>query len=114
MDCVNLWITQLAERTLSTLIDPLMSTLTLEQLEGNAWGDPQIDSHLFATCHRLRKKPIDEFTTEDLRIMIGQNIGLKYLFPPVLELLENNPMVEGDFYAGDLLTSAIRVDFALL
>ncbi|MBT8456786.1 MAG: hypothetical protein HKO95_00710 [Rhodobacteraceae bacterium] len=54
---------------------------TLEYLEKDVWPDPDYDSHLVATCHRLRKKRLGEFEVEDLRIMIGQGIGLKYLLP---------------------------------
>ncbi len=32
------------------------------------------------TCHKLRKKQLNNFDIEDLRIMIGQNIGLIFFF----------------------------------
>lgn len=35
--------------------------------------------------------------------MIGQKIGLDYLIPLVLESLEDNILLEGNFYCGDLL-----------
>lgn len=60
---------------------------TIEKLEGVAWGEPEYDSNLVTTCHQLRKKPIDEFGIEDLRVMIGQNIGTKHLMPRALKLL---------------------------
>jgi len=81
---------------------------TLEELEGVVWGDPECDSHLLSTCHRLRRKPLDEFTAEDLRIMIGQGIGLPHLVPRALNLLEREPLAEGDCYPGDLLISLVR------
>lgn len=43
---------------------------SLEQLEGQDWGEPTYDSHLVTECHRLRRVPLREFTTENLRIMI--------------------------------------------
>lgn len=54
---------------------------TLQELEQSDWGEPEFDSHLVTTCHRLRRVPLDQFTVEDLRIMIGQNIGLPFLVP---------------------------------
>lgn len=48
---------------------------TVEQLEGNIWGELECRSYLVTTCHRLRKKPIDQFNVEDVRIIIGQDIG---------------------------------------
>jgi CDI immunity proteins len=81
---------------------------TLDQLEGVVWGEPTYDSHLVTTCHRLRTKPVDEFSVEDLRIMIGQRIGLPHLVPLAVAALERDPLAEGDFYPGDLLASVIR------
>jgi len=83
---------------------------TLEQLEGQLWGEPAFDSHLVKTCHRRRTKPLDEFTVEDLRIMIGQEIGLPHLLPRAIEILENDPLAEGDHYPGDLLMSVIQAE----
>jgi CDI immunity proteins len=80
---------------------------TLDQLEGVVWGEPTFDSYLVTTCHRLRTKPVDEFSVEDLRIMIGQKIGLPHLVPLAIAVLDREPLAEGDFYPGDLLTKVI-------
>ncbi|MDB5339861.1 MAG: hypothetical protein JWN70_5480 [Planctomycetaceae bacterium] len=80
---------------------------TLDELEGDVWGAPTFDSYLVTTCHRLRTKPVDDFTVEDLRIMIGQKIGLEYLMPKALGVLEAEPLAEGDFFPGDLLGSVM-------
>jgi tetratricopeptide (TPR) repeat protein len=81
---------------------------TLEQLEGRLLGNPDFDSHLVSTCHRLWTKPVSEFTVEDLRVMIGQRIGVPQLVPRALEMLEKDPMAEGDNFPGDLLTSVVH------
>jgi len=81
--------------------------LTLDQLDPPAWGEPDFDSGLVQACHRLRRKPIGEFVVEDLRIMIGQQIGLRWLMPLALEVLERDPLAEGDFFPGDLLSSVL-------
>jgi hypothetical protein len=60
-------------------------------------------------CHALRRKPIDEFTVEDLRLMIQQQIGLRFLVPIALQHLREDPLAEGDFYPGDLLAAILRV-----
>jgi hypothetical protein len=80
---------------------------TLENLEGDYWGEPEYDSHLVTTCHKLRKKQLKDFETEDLRIMIGQNIGLKYLIPLAIETLQKNILADGDLYEGDLLKAVL-------
>lgn len=82
---------------------------TLEQLEGEIWGKPPFRTHLVTTCYTLRKKPLSEFTVEDLRIKIGQNESLPYLIPLAIEVLTENPFAGGDYYNGDLLGSALSV-----
>jgi CDI immunity proteins len=82
---------------------------TLEQLENDIWESSELMTTLVSTCYRLRKKPIDQFTVEDLRIMIGQDIGTEYLMPKALNVLEANPLADGDFYAGDLLHSLMKL-----
>lgn len=83
---------------------------SLQELENCDWGEPMYNSHLVVTCHRLRCVPLKQFNIEDLRIMIGQNIGLEYLVPLALKHLHRRPLAEGDFFPGDLLTSVLRVE----
>lgn len=80
---------------------------SLENLEKEYWGEPTYDSQLIKRCHLLRKKPIKDFEIEDLRIMIGQNIGLNFLIPIALDKLKDNVLAEGDFYEGDLLKAVL-------
>jgi len=80
---------------------------SLEQLENDVWGDPTHGSHLVTRCHELRKVPIGRLNVEDLRILIGQQIGLDHLIPLALEVLRNDPLAEGDFYPGDLLKNVL-------
>jgi CDI immunity proteins len=68
---------------------------TLEQLEGQTGPKPDFDSHVVETCHRLRTKPLEDFTVEDLRIMIGQEIGLVHLLPLAIEILNDDPALIG-------------------
>ncbi|UBB89941.1 hypothetical protein J4771_00900 [Candidatus Kaistella beijingensis] len=88
-------------------LEPNYKYKNLENLEKDFWGEPKYESYLVKTCHKLRKKIINEFSIEDLRIMIGQNIGLKYLIPSAIEILNQNIIAEGDFYEGDLLKSVL-------
>lgn len=83
---------------------------SLQELEGQEWDKQNFDSHLVLTCHKLMKKTIRLFEVEDLRIMIGQEIGLDYLIPLALETLEDNIFAEGDMYSGDLLDTVLRID----
>ena len=83
---------------------------SLQELDGENWGGPEIDSFLVKECHRLRRTPLGEFTPGDLRIMIGQNIGLQYLIPLAIEYLQKDPLVEGDYFPGDLLSVVLRAE----
>lgn len=80
---------------------------TIEQLEKKYFEIPNGESYLVTTCGILRKKALENFEIEDLRIMIGQNIGLKYLIPIATKVLDKNILAEGDFYQGDLLKSVL-------
>ncbi|MEO9850178.1 MAG: contact-dependent growth inhibition system immunity protein [Reichenbachiella sp.] len=83
----------------------------LESLEKDSWRPTlKEESYLVITMHELRKKQLNDFTIEDLRIMIGQNIGLPFLVPLAIEQLEKNILVEGDFYEGDLLKNVLGSD----
>ena len=83
---------------------------TLDQLEGVDWGDPTYSSYVVTNAHRLRKKPLREFTPEDLRFMLGQQISLPILMPMALDVLEIDPCAGGDMSAGTLLFHALGVD----
>ena len=85
---------------------------TLQELERQDWGDPDnpkdAPTPLISKCLRLRRTPLRDFSVENLRIMIGQSIGLEYLVPLAIPHLEQDPLAEGDFYPGDLLHNVLR------
>lgn len=80
---------------------------SLEQLENDFWDEPTYDSYVVRTCHSMRKKPLNEVTLEELRLVIGQGFSLEVLMPMAIELLKQDILTEGDLYAGDLLANAI-------
>ncbi len=82
---------------------------TLEELEGARRPESGFPSHLVQECQRLRKLQLRLFTVENLRIMLGQNLGSRYLVPVALEHLEAEPLVEGDFHPGDLLCNVLSL-----
>jgi hypothetical protein len=58
---------------------------------------------------RLRALPLKQMRIEDLRLLIGQSIGLEFLVPMALDHVEDHPLAAGDFYPGDLLKSVMDV-----
>ncbi|WP_422736554.1 contact-dependent growth inhibition system immunity protein [Micromonospora sp. WMMD729] len=83
---------------------------TIEVLERDVWPDPGPDATFLVTrCTQLRHKPLAEFTVEDLRIMLGQEIGVSALLPRAVDVLLRDPLAEGDYYPGDLLANVLRL-----
>ncbi|MEU4214873.1 contact-dependent growth inhibition system immunity protein [Actinoplanes sp. NPDC026623] len=84
---------------------------SLEELEGERWGDPPVDAtRLIATAHRLRRRPVADLTIADLRLLIGQQIGVTFLVPVALEILKRDPLADAGMYEGDLLRAVLRID----
>lgn len=78
---------------------------SLEDLKGPLGHHMGSDSYLESECRRLHSVPLPKLTVENLRLLVGQKIGLKHLVPIALDILEENPLVGGHFYPGDLLNS---------
>src|SRR5262245_23006668 len=83
---------------------------SLQELEGVVWCAPNWHSYLVTECHRLQAIPLCDFTVGNLEILIGQNFSLDYLVPLAIDRLEEDPLVEGDYYPGDLLISLLRAE----
>lgn len=85
---------------------------TIEQLERDFYPVVTDSTGLVFRVTSLRKKPLAEFSIEDLRICIGQNHGLPYLIPLAIEQLSKNILAEGNCYEGDLLMVVLRANHA--
>jgi hypothetical protein len=85
---------------------------TLEKLEGLDWGDPATgETPMIRKCLALRRKPVADFSIEDLRLALGQQMGVVFLLPLAMHHLEKNPLAQGGLYPGDLLQSVLRLPF---
>ena len=85
--------------------------MTIENLENHDFGNPEeAPTNLVKRCQELCKVPLEQFTVEDLRLMIGQQFSLQYLIPLAIEHLREDIMAEGDLYPGDLLKSVQSID----
>lgn len=86
---------------------------TIEALEKRNFGNPaEAPTPLTKRCLELFKKPLNEFSIEDLRLMIGQRFSLDYLIPLAIDYLKEDLLAEGDLYPGDLLKSVQSVEEA--
>lgn len=53
--------------------------------------------------------PVDQLTPSQLRLLIGQRENCARLVPIALDLLREDPLLEVDFYPGDLLSALCRL-----
>jgi hypothetical protein len=54
---------------------------TIEGIERVRVDPGTNDTNLIRRCVALRRKPLSQFTTEDLRLMLGQQIAVPILLP---------------------------------
>jgi hypothetical protein len=87
-----------------------MQSKSIEQLENDYWKEPsEFPTNLVKRCFEYRKIKVSELTIEQIRLLISQKIGIEFLIAIALEKLEQNIIVEGDLYEGDLLDSISKV-----
>ena len=85
--------------------------MTIENFEKQDFGNPnEAPTNMVKRCLELCKVPLEKFTVEDLRLMIGQEFSLQYLIPLAIEHLHTDIFAEGDYYPGDLLNNVLSVD----
>jgi hypothetical protein len=85
----------------------------LDNLDPPAWEPAPADATpVIKRCHELRTKPLKDFTVEDLRIMIEQQVAPNLLVGLALTRLRADPLLESGRYPGDLLAGVLQVDAA--
>jgi hypothetical protein len=50
-----------------------------------------------------------KFEFGDVRLLLGQGIGVPYLAPIAIEALKKQPLIETEHYCGDLLANVLRI-----
>ena len=83
---------------------------SIEELENDFWGEPKHDTYIIVTCHEARQKPIESLSDEEIRCLIGQKIGLKYLLPLAVDMLADDPLLCVTYFEGDLLQTLLNLD----
>jgi len=67
------------------------------------------ESGLVQRVHALRKKLLRDLQPDEIRLCVGQGIGLAYLVPRALDILARDPWTDTEYYSGDLLRACIEV-----
>lgn len=86
-----------------------LAECTLEDLEGYDPAGFTFPSPLVKRVEALWRVPLGQLTVEDLRMIIGQRRGLRWLLPLALARLADDPLAEGDCYPGDLLAAVLHL-----
>ena len=82
---------------------------SIEELENVYWPDSSFNSYVVQTSQNARKKPISQLSYEEIRLLIGQKVGLQYLIPIALSIISKDPLIKVYFYEGDLLFQLLRL-----
>lgn len=90
-------------------MDKKLFNKSLEELENDFWEITEFPTALIEKCYYARKKMLKDLSPEDLRILTTQSIGLKYIIPLCLEVLQKDILIDSSFYKGDLLESVLKL-----
>lgn len=85
---------------------------SIEELENSYWQDCGLNTYVVRTGQAARKKPLSQLTNEEIRLLIGQKIGLKYVIPLAVSIVSAEPFIEVTFYEGDLLGELLQLSEA--
>ncbi len=83
---------------------------SLDEIEGFKENTSGLNSGLIERCMLARAKKIKELSVEEVRVLISQKIGLNYIVPFSLGILEKEPLIFGGLHKGDLLVAVLNVD----
>jgi hypothetical protein len=88
---------------------PIDLDKSLEELTGSTEGDPDdAPTPLVERIRRSWKKPLSSLTDEEIGRLIVQRYGLPYLLDLVWIKLRHDPLFDGGYYPGDVLSNLIR------
>lgn len=67
------------------------------------------DTPMVRRALRALATPTDQLTPGQVRLLIGQQVEYERLVPVALGFLRDDPLLETDFYPGDLLAAVCRL-----
>jgi hypothetical protein len=86
---------------------------SLQELDGDDWGDPETaETPMIGRVLALRRKPLRDLTDGEVRLAIGQKVGFPIVLEVAVRRLRADPLIEGDYYPGDVLAALVRLDEA--
>jgi len=86
-------------------------SLSLQDLTGRKEGDSEdAPTPMVAAIMGSWKKPLKELSDEEIGRLVVQHYGYPYLLDLVWPKLEADPLLDGGYYPGDILSNLIRAD----
>lgn len=86
-------------------------SLSLEELAGFSVASPDdAPNPLVAAIFRSWGKPLDQLTGEEIGRLVVQHDGYPFVLDLVWPKLEADPLFDGGYYPGDVLSNLIRAD----
>lgn len=90
---------------------PTDFSLTLEELTGIDAGNPDdAPTTMVEAIIRSWKKPLNQLSDEEIGRLVVQHDGYPYVLDLVWPKLESDPLFDGGYYPGDVLSNLIRAD----
>jgi hypothetical protein len=84
-------------------------SLSLEQLFGVDAGTPEdAPTGMVEAIIRSWKKPLNKLSNEEIGRLVVQHDGYPYILDLVWPRLCNDPLFDGGYYPGDVLSNLIR------
>lgn len=71
--------------------------------------DCGIDSYVVRTSLNALKKPLNQLDIQEIRLLITQKLGVKYVLPVAVNALEDDIFQEVTYYDGDLLNAVLNL-----
>lgn len=86
-------------------------SLSLEELIGFKVGDPEeAPTPMVAASFKSWRKPLDKLSDDEIGRLVVQNTGYPYLLDVLWPKLNANPLFDGGYYPGDVLSNLIRAE----
>jgi hypothetical protein len=90
---------------------PIDRTKSIQELTGDFWPDPGIESYVIRTSHAVRRKPLDSLSLEDIRMGVMQQVGLTYLVPIAIEAVEQDPFAESMHFEAEITLKLLQIPY---
>lgn len=84
-------------------------SLSLEKLTGLKEGDPDdAPTEMIAAIRTSWKKPLENLSDDEVGRLVVQHYGYPYLLDLLWPKLNADPLFDGGYYPGDVLSNLIR------